>query len=248
MIKPPVVRPTDEVTTVGRVFGTPVVVKGKTWLPLAELIVWGAMTWIAGKRRPERSWLARLGVGALTTPIVVGSEWCHNFAHAASARLVGKPMDVLRIAWGMPLVVYHDIADETVTPRQHVIRALGGPVFNALVLPVALLLRRLTHPNSAARDVADAAVGMNRFLCTVGLMPLPAIDGGAIVKWTLVSRGRTPDEADASVRKVDGVLGIGLAAAGAAALKKRHWFLGALLAQFSALALAFALGIIREHA
>ena len=161
MIKPPVVRPTDEVTAVGRIFGTPLVVKGKTWLPLIELGAWGLMARAAGKRRPERSWLARLGVGALTMPIVVGSEWCHNLAHAAAARLVGKPMDVLRITWGTPLVVYHDIADKTVTPRQHIIRALGGPVFNALVLPVALLLRRRTHPDSVARDVANAAVGAN---------------------------------------------------------------------------------------
>ena len=43
MIKLSLVKPTDEVTTVGRVLGTPLVVKGKTWLPLVELIAWGIM-------------------------------------------------------------------------------------------------------------------------------------------------------------------------------------------------------------
>lgn len=247
VVKPDVVNPADEVTTVGSVFGTPVVVKGKTWLPLAELIMWGFMARAAGKRRPERSWLERLGIGALTMPIVVGLEWCHNFAHAAAARLVGKPMDALRITWGMPLVVYYDINDKTVTPRQHIIRSLGGPVFNALALIAALFLRRRTHPDSMARDVTTAAVETNAFLCTVGLLPLPGIDGGPILKWSLVERGQTPEEADTTVRKVDGALSVVLAAAGAAAMKKRRWLLGAVLAQLAVFALGFALGMIREQ-
>lgn len=247
MIKPAVVAPTDEVTTVGKIFGTPIVVKGITWLPLVELVMTGFMAWVAGKRRPERSWLERLGIGALTMPIAVGSEWCHNLAHAAAAKLVGKPMDVLRITWGTPLVVYHDISDESLTPRQHIIRSLGGPVFNALAVPVALLFRRRTHPDSVGRDVANAALGANAFLGTAALLPIPGIDGGPILKWSLVERGRTPDEADLVVRKVDGVLGTVLAASGVVAFKKRRWLLGALLAQFSAFALGFALGIIREQ-
>jgi Zn-dependent protease len=246
MRKHPVVRPTDQVTAVGRVFGTPVVVKGKTWLPLTELIVWGIMAWIAGRRRPERSWRERLSIGALTMPVVLGSEWCHNLAHVAAARLVGRPMDALRITWGMPLVVYYDINDESVTPRQHIARALGGPVFNALALAVAVLLRRRTRTGSVARDVGDAAVGMNGFLCAASLLPMPAIDGGPILKWTLVERGHTPAEADRAVRRVDSVLGVALALGGAVAFKGGRRFLGSLLALFGALALSFGLGIVKE--
>jgi len=246
VVKPDVVRPTDEVTTVGHVFGTPLVVKGKTWLPLVELVVWGVMAWVAGKRRPDRSVWERLRVGALMMPVVVGFEWCHNFAHAAAARLIDKPMDALRITWGTPLVVYYDIEDENVTPRQHVIRALGGPVFNALVLPVALLLRCFTRADSALRDVANAAVGMNAFLSTVSLLPIPGIDGGPILKWSAVERGHTSEQADMLVRKVDGVMGTALAAAGAVAVKKRRWLLGAVLLQFAALSLGIALGLVRE--
>ena len=133
MIKPAVVDPKDEVTTVGRVFTTPLVVKGKTWFPVTQLIAWPIMAWVAKKRIPERTWLQSFRVGALTMPVVLGSEWCHNLAHAAAARIVGKPMDAIRITWGMPLVVYYDINDESVTPRQHIIRALGGPVLHNLV-------------------------------------------------------------------------------------------------------------------
>lgn len=246
MKKPAVVRPADEVTTVGRAFGTPLVVKGQTWLPLTELAVWLLMAWLAGWGRPDRAWGQRLGIGALTTFVLLGSEWCHNLAHAAAARLVGKPMDALRIVWGMPLVVYYDIGDETVTPREHVLRALGGPVCNALILPFALLFRRFTREGSALRDVANTAVGMNAFLSTVSLLPIPGIDGGPILKWSLVERGSTPDAADETVKGVNRVMSGGLGLAAGVALQRRRWFLGSILALFAALALALGIGLVEE--
>jgi hypothetical protein len=110
MKKPAIVSPEDEVTKVGQAFSTPLVVKGKTWLPLTQLAAWPVMAWVARKRVPKRTWLQSLGVGALTTPVMLGSEWGHNLAHAAAARVVGKPMDAIRITWGMPLVVYYMIS------------------------------------------------------------------------------------------------------------------------------------------
>ncbi len=247
MIKPPVVRAQDEVTVVGRVFGTPLVVKGKTWFPLAPLLAWPVMAWLAKRRLPERTWPQSLAVGALTMPVMLGSEWGHNLAHAAAARIVGKPMDAMRIAWGMPLLVYYDVNDKTVTPRQHIMRAFGGPLFNLLVLPLALFFQRRTRPQSIAREVADAAVGANAFLPTVGLLPIPGIDGGPILKWSLVERGYSPEAADRAMRKVDGALGVLLALAGGLALKKRRWFMGGLLIQLAAFALSIALGILKEQ-
>jgi Zn-dependent protease len=232
--------------TVGQVFGTPVVVKGGTWLPLTQLAVWSMMAWLAGRDRTERTWGQRLGIGALTMATILGSEWGHNLAHAAAARLVGKPMDALCITWGMPLVVYYELEDETVTPRQHISRALGGPLFNVLLLPLALLFRRFTRPGSGLRDMANAAVGMNVFLCTASLLPIPGIDGGPILKWSLVERGSTPAEADETMQRVDRILGGGLGLAAFAALRKRRWFLGGLLAMFSALALVLGLGFVQE--
>ena len=246
MQKPAVVRPTDDVTTLGSVFGTPAVAKGRTWLPLTQVAVWLVMAWHAGRGHPDRSWGKRLGTGALTTAAILGSEWCHNLAHAAAARLVGKPMDALRVTWGMPLVVYYDVNDETVTPRQHIARALGGPVFNALLLPFALLLRKLTQPGSIPRGVANAAAGMNLFLSTASLLPIPGIDGGPVLKWALAERGSTPAEADERVKAVDRVVGGGLGVAAGIAFVKRRRFLGAILAMFSVLALAVGSGLVRE--
>ncbi len=247
MIKPPVVQSTDEVSIVGTTFNTPLVAKGNTWIPVTQLITWPIMAWIAKKRIPARSWLQSLGIGALTMPIVLGSEWCHNLAHAAAASAVGKPMDAMRITWGMPLVVYYDINDEKITPRQHIIRALGGPAFNILVLPIAYHLKNRTDPQSLTRDIANVAFGTNAFLPAVGLLPIPGIDGGPILKWSLVENGQSLEEADLTVRKVDGVLGILLTIAGVLSIKKRRWLLGGLLLQLAAIALSIALGFFKEQ-
>jgi hypothetical protein len=51
MKTPAVVKSSDEVRTAGWVFGTPVVVKGKTWFPLTELAVWPIMGWVTGRER-----------------------------------------------------------------------------------------------------------------------------------------------------------------------------------------------------
>ncbi len=247
MIKPPIVRPQDEVNVVGRVFGTPLVVKGNTWLPLAQLAVWVILAWVAGRRKPERSWGQRLALGALTMPVVLGSEWCHNLAHAAAARWVGKPMDAIRIVWGMPLLIYYDINDASVSPPQHITRALGGPVFNTLAWVAAHFLKRQARAGSVLSEIAEAAEKTNGFIAGVGLLPIPGIDGGPILRWSLVELGRTPAEADQDVRKVNGVLGAGLAGASAVALKRKRWLEGGFLVMLTATAWSIATGLLKEQ-
>jgi Zn-dependent protease len=247
MRKPPVLRPADNVAICGEVFGTPLVVKDFTWLPVVQVIAWGIMTWLAGRRRPDRSWKKRLGIGALTTTTILGSEWGHNVAHAGTSKLIGKPMDALRITWGMPMTVYYDINDRPVSPRQHIVRALGGPLFNAFLLLFALPFRRFTRKDSVAREVADIAIGANAFLCSVSLLPMPGIDGGSILKWALVDRGKTTGEADRWVRKVNGVSGSILGLVGVAAYKKGRRLLGAFSALLGILSLGVALGMIKEQ-
>jgi Zn-dependent protease len=228
MKKPPVVTPDEEVDVVGRVFGAPLVVKGRTWLPLTQAGVWAYLTKRSDK--PGRSWLTRLAVGFLKMAAMLGSEWLHNLAHAAAARLVGKPMDALRVTWGMPLVVYYEPDDPSVTPEQHIARSLGGPLLNAgLLIPLACL-RSTTAPGSAAREVCDFTLGTNVFIGSVGMLPIPYFDGGPILKWSLVRRGHSTAAAEETVRKANRGLGAVLSLAGVLALLKRKfliaWFLG----------------------
>jgi hypothetical protein len=188
-----------------------------------------------------------LGIGTLTTTVILTSEWCHNLAHAAAAKLVGRPVDSIRITWGMPLLVYFDINDPTVTPRQHITRSLGGPLFNLAVLPFALLAKSLTRPNSPARDVAQAAVNMNTFLATVSFLPIPGIDGGPILKWSLVERGHTQEEADEVVKKVNLATGVGLGAVSAVAIKKKNYFIGVVSGLLSVTAFLVGTGVFKEQ-
>jgi Zn-dependent protease len=238
--------PEDKII-IGWLFNAPLTCKGLSWIPVTQLVTWLVMTWLAKKRLPERSWTQSLGVGALTMPVVLGSEWCHNLAHAAAADWIGKPVDAIRVILGMPRLVYYDLNDESVTPRQHIIRALGGPLVNLLILPFAVLLKSCSKPESASRDIANAAVATNAFLPTMGMLPIPGIDGGAVLKWSLVEKGKTIHEADNTVRKVDGVLGGLFSIAGIVCLKKHRWIVGGVILQFAALALGVALGIIKEQ-
>ncbi len=231
---------------VGKIFGTPLVTEGWTWLPLTQVIVWLVMSWLEGVRRPESSLSQRLSIGALKMFVMLGSEWAHNLAHAAAAQITGKRMDALRVIGGMPRIVYYRVDDPNVTPDEHITRALGGPLINTLLLGFSLLWRALARPGSVGREAADTTAGMNAFLVGAGLLPLPFLDGGSILKWSLVKRGHTPAQADSVVRVVNGATGTALGTASAAMLKKRKWFAGGLLGMMAGLSLAAAADLIKE--
>lgn len=247
MIKPKVLSPEDDITVIRHVFSTPLVTKGKTWYPLVQLFAWPIMAWAAKNRRPERTWAQSLRIGLLTMPIVLAAEWIHNLAHAAAAKMVGKPVDAIRVTWGMPLLVYHDINDENVSPKEHIWRAFGGPLANLCLLPLAVFFRKRSHPESISRDAAEAAVIANTAIPAIGLLPIPGLDGGPILKWSLVENGQSREKADETVRKVNGAVGIGLTLGGILAIKRRRRLLGGLLLGLGTIAASIFLGILKEH-
>jgi Zn-dependent protease len=79
------------------------------------------------------------------------------------------------------------------------------------------------------------------------LLPIPGIDGGPILKWSLVKAGRTPAKADEVVKQVNLALGSGLSVAAGLALMKRRKWLAAAIAAFAATTLAIGLGLLKEH-
>jgi Zn-dependent protease len=247
MIKPSILEQDDHATTVGHVFGTPFVVKGITWLPILESVSWLILSRLADRKHPDWSLQKKVSAGAISTIIIFGSEWCHSLAHTAVAYRIGKPVDAIRIVWGTPLLVYYDIDDQTVSPRQHILRASGGPVFNALLIPFCWITKHLTQEDTLIQYAANFALGTNSVLSTISLLPIPGIDGGPILKWSLVERGRSGEEADEIVKNVNLALGSGLGvAAGAAFKKKRKWF-GLAMAAFAATSLAIGLGLLKEQ-
>jgi len=246
MNKPAFLQPEDQPKSLGQVFGTPLVVKGITGLPLLELAAWGILTYIAGRKRPGWSRSQRSVAGALTTVIIFGSEWGHNLAHAATAHRIGKPADAIRIVFGTPLLIYYDINDQQVSPHQHILRASGGPIFNASLVPLAWLARRITREGSLAHYVANFALGTNIFLSTASLLPIPGIDGGPLLKWSLVEGGKSPEQADEAVRRVNLATGSMFTVAAGVAVRKQHRWPGAAIAAFAATSLAIGLGLLKE--
>lgn len=195
---------------VGVVGKTPITKVGRTWIPITQLALWAIFTRSASRRKPDNSRLQWSREGLLKMAVVLGSEWCHNLAHLIASNWIGKPMDQMQIQFGMPRCIYHEINDRDVTPGQHIARSLGGPIINLLLLPVTRLARTLTKSDSIAGEVAKTAYQTNLFLSLISLLPIPGIDGGPILKWSLVERGKTIEEADQVVQKVNGPLALGL--------------------------------------
>ena len=193
------------------VWGTAIRVKSAVLANLAGL--WGLAAWLAGRNHPERSWPLRLLVGLFATIAMMVADFGHAMAHIVSARYAGAPMDEILISEGMPRTLYYD---NDVPPRVHRMRALGGPIYSALGLTFSCLVRGLAPQGSLVREVAGWSCLGHGFILGGALAPLPIVDGGSILKWTLVEQGRTPEEADEVVAQVDLSLGATLTATGVA--------------------------------
>lgn len=204
--------------TLVTVNGTPIKVKPAVSINL--LALWATATWLAGRKRPERSWPARLAVGVLSATALASADFGHAISHTVSARWAGAPMDEIRISMGMPRTIYFD---NDVSPQTHRMRALGGPIFSFIGLLTSLLLRLFARRDTLVHEVAGWSCVGHGFIFSGALAPLPFVDAGSILKWTLVERGRSPAEADAVIRKVDLSAGTALTTAGVAFASRRRW-------------------------
>lgn len=204
--------------------------------------LWGGLSWLAGRRQPERSWPVRLLVGALSTLTLLVTDIGHAMAHVISAQFAGAPMDEILISESMPKTVYFD---NDVPPQAHRMRALGGPIFSAVGLLISLLLRLLKPRGSVAREVAGWSCMGHGMILGGSLAPLPIVDGGSILKWTLVEQGRTPEEADDTIKQVNLGLGVAATTTGVGLATKRRWLPAIGLLLIGTAAVAAALGKLR---
>lgn len=238
------IRGEDVILIIGE---TPVTRTGYTWLPLTQLVVWTLFTREAAKRKPNASRLKWSAEGFLKMVVMLGSEWCHNLAHLVVSNLIGKPMDEMRIQLGLPRCIYQDINNRDVTPRQHILRSLGGPVINLLLLPVTWRARQLTKPGSVAGETAKTAYQTNLFLSLVSLLPIPGIDGGPILKWSLVKKGYENQEADKIIQQVNGPLAIFLGIFSSQAFLRKKIFVGLLSGLLGLTSLSIFAGWLKEE-
>jgi hypothetical protein len=181
-----------------KIFGTPVKVKETVLAPV--VLLWGGLTWWGMRRHPKRGLGHGLLIGFLTLLVLTIVDIGHALAHIFSARYARAPMDEVLITANMPRTLYWN---NDVSPDQHRLRALGGPIFNALAFLLSLTIYRLVPRNSLARELSGWSTLGHGLLFILCLVPLPVVDGGTLLKWTLVARGRSQADADELVRRID---------------------------------------------
>ena len=223
-----------------RFLGTPVEMSPGFVFNLFAL--WGGMSWLQGRRYPTRSWPIQIFTAALSALAMVLADVGHAFAHTIGARAAEAPMDKVQLSSGMPRTIYYD---DSVPPRAHILRALGGPLFSLLGLVFSLAARSLSPCNSIAREVASWSSIGHGFIFAGSLAPLPIVDGGSILKWSLVASGKTPLEADQVVEQAGVATGVAACTAGAALAVRRRWLPAAGLLAAGLVAIAAAQGKIR---
>jgi hypothetical protein len=79
----------------------------------------------------------------------------------------------------------------------------------------------------------------------MSVSPLPPVDGGTILKWTLVEKGRTEAEADEVVRRVDWILGSILVITGIGLVFLKLWIIGLILLGVGGIVFGIVTGKIR---
>jgi len=231
---------TQNSSSMTRILDTPVEIAPGFFFNL--FAIWAGMSWLMGRKHPQWDWLTRVLTGTLSGFALVVADVGHALAHSISARAAGAPMDKIQLTSGMPRTVYYE---EAVPPRAHILRALGGPLFSALGLVLSLVARSLLPRDSITREVADWSSIGHGLIFTGSLAPLPIVDGGSILKWSLVESGQTPAQADQIVEQAGVATGIVAGSAGVAFAARRRWLPAAGLLVASLIAIAAAKGKIR---
>lgn len=185
----------------------PVKAKPPFWL-LAGLM-WGFFVWLAGKRKPERPFWQQILVGTLSLPLAFVADIGHAMAHTVSAKQARAPMDEILLSADMPRTLYEN---NDVPPNVHIKRAVGGPIYSTVGFTLSLLWRGFSSPASLSRELADVSSTYHGLILFGSLMPVSIVDGGTILKWSLVEQGYSPEEADEVVKRtgpiVIGVLAV----------------------------------------
>jgi hypothetical protein len=222
------------------VFGT--LVKVKLLVVGNIILLWGGVAWYGLLRNPDRGLWSGILLGFLSMVLLLIADFGHAMSHIFSARYAGAPMAEILISAGMPRTLY---SDNQVPPRTHRVRAMGGPIFSGIGLLLSLILYAVFTSGSIGRELAAWSIVGHGFILVGCLLPLPIVDGGTILKWTLVEKGRTETEADVILRRVNWVLGIICGAVGMGLIAGQLWVSGLVTLGIGIVAFGVAIGKIR---
>jgi Zn-dependent protease len=181
----------------------------------SPLNVFGLTVWLSsgvpGSARLRRGLLAALAYEVASV--------IHTIGHIISSRRAGAPMDRFHLTAPLPRTVYYN---NEISPQAHLGRAIGGPIASGLAFLLTLALWPFVSDRSVLGEFLRLLSFINGLLGAGSLLPLPFIDGGVLLKWSLVERGQPAEEADQVVRQANLLIGILAAAIGLILVLKRQ--------------------------
>jgi len=224
-----------------RIFNTPVRVKPIVFLLVAA--IWAGATGLDLYWHPGRGFWPAVLIGFATMVLLILADFGHALGHIFSARYAGAPMDEIRITvTQMPHTLYENNA---VSPDVHRLRALGGPVFNLLCLLLSIAVFAVAPAGSVARELATWSASGHSMILIMSLAPLPIVDGGTLLKWTLVARGWSETAAEATMRRAGWLFGVAAVLLGLGLLALQVWIIGGIFAAAGIIILGIAAGVVR---
>jgi Zn-dependent protease len=170
---------------IGRFWGVDLLITPITWL--GPFVFFG-LHFLINLLNPTLSLADRFYQSLLFTIAVEITTVLHAFGHILSGKMVNSAMDELLITATRDVNLYH--GDQSIIPGHiHLIRSLGGPVFNLIVAGLLSAFTSGMAPGFGSGLVASL-ISTNRFFGFGGLLPLPSVDGEVI--WRELLRPISP--------------------------------------------------------
>ena len=102
----------------------------------------------------------------------------HTFGHILSGKLVNSSMDELLIATTRDVNLYH--GDQSRVPGHvHLVRSVGGPLFNLAIAGFFIFLSNRSAPVISSNLLASL-ISTNLFFGIGSFLPLRSVDGEVI--------------------------------------------------------------------
>jgi hypothetical protein len=160
---------------IGRFWGVNLLITPITWL--GPFVFFG-LHFLLNLLNTRLTLTDRLYQSMLFTIAVEITTVLHALGHIISGKMVHSAMDELLITATRDVNLYH--GDQSVVPGHvHLVRSLGGPIFNIIVAGLLSVLAVGVAPGFWSGLLASL-ISTNRFFGFGGFLPLPSVDGEVI--------------------------------------------------------------------
>jgi len=160
---------------VGRFWGITLLITPFTWL---GPVFFFAAHFVLNLLKDHPTMTDRLYQSMLFTIAVESTTILHAFGHILSGKMVNSAMDEFLITTTRDVNLYH--GDQSAVPGYvHLVRSLGGPLFNLLVAGICVFFSN-KFSQGFASDLLASLIGTNLFFGIGGFLPIPSVDGEVI--------------------------------------------------------------------